>query len=188
MIKRLIELGAAIDHHPLQRAVVKGNMELVACLRQHGSPMEFFLPDSTLGAHYVWSPLFDAIRGRHAPMIRCLLSLGAQTEVCSPTSGTPFHLAVFIDNADAMTLLADFGANLSCTHPATGRSPLADLLALNRHGATMDILESLLALRRAAELVMQTSLADMLSAATTVPRTVLDLLGSYVPLFVWDHD
>jgi ankyrin repeat protein len=167
---------------------MKSNEDMVALLVEMNCPIEYTLHDGTM-----WSPLYDAVRLRNCSLVHLLVSLGADMEVSTPNNSTPFHLSCIVEHLDVMKGLAAAGANLEPSHPATGRTPMQDLVLLNRPRTfspppATDVLQHLLVERREQERSSQETLARAISMLELPPRidpAIVSKICSYVPMYLY---
>lgn len=76
--------------------------------------------------------LIQAITGGNTHLLHELLLLGANPNVTDADGNTPLHFAASFNDAQAIRLLLDYGAELS-VHNAAGLSPLDMCEASSTH-------------------------------------------------------
>ncbi|XP_061580321.1 ankyrin repeat and SOCS box protein 5b isoform X3 [Cololabis saira] len=104
-------------HFPsaLHEACKRGNSRCVEALLSHGVDPDFQLP-------HLGSPLYVSCQHQHVACAKILLHRGASVNV-GQGSDSPLHAAVRQDSTEHVSLLLDFGADVSC-RDGDGRRPL----------------------------------------------------------------
>ncbi|KAJ4244389.1 hypothetical protein NW762_014517 [Fusarium torreyae] len=100
-VKLLLKNGASFRGIPMTRAAYAGHHTIVACLFQHGSPLES-------------DALMAALETQNAePLVRVLLDHGADVNLCDSNGYTPLISAIIRSNEPLAQLLLDRGADVN---------------------------------------------------------------------------
>lgn len=98
-----INIETKSNNAALVQAVKQSNMPLATMLCQRGAGMREDAP---------FSPLYEAIRRKHVPMVRLLLQHTEDINHLSAGNKSPLHLAASIGHAEIAGMLLDYGASL----------------------------------------------------------------------------
>lgn len=98
-----INIETKSNNAALVQAVKQSNMPLATMLCQRGASMREDAP---------FSPLYEAIRRKHVPMVRLLLQHTEDINHLSAGNKSPLHLAATLCHTEITRMLLDYGASM----------------------------------------------------------------------------
>ncbi len=122
VVAKSINMPDKDGNTPLKSAVMKGNIEMVELLLDHGAAESINMPNK-----YGNTPLKSAVMKGNIEMVELLLDHGAAESINMPNKygSTPLESAVWKDKIEMVQLLLDHGAAESINMPNKyGNTPL----------------------------------------------------------------